>query len=91
MKSAGNWSRKRSSFCVRPSPLGERHRTAVVPAIDHFGHALHPRTFGERRIVGDRVDVRFVDSQIIDQFGLSALAWSQTSVPATPGLASNSS
>ncbi len=58
---------------VRISPLGERHRTAVIPAIDDFSDALHARTLGERRIVGDRIDVGFVDFQVFDEFRVSLL------------------
>src|SRR4051812_39937120 len=32
---------------VRIAPLGERHRAAVVPAVDDFGDTLHPRAGGE--------------------------------------------
>ncbi len=54
-------------------PLGERHGTRVVPAVDDVRHAAHPGAGGEGRIVGDLVDVRLVDLQIFRQIGLTSL------------------
>src|SRR6476660_4883495 len=43
------------------APLSERHRAAVVPAVDDFGHTAHLCAGGEGGVVGDRVDVRLMD------------------------------
>ena len=51
----------------RVAPLCKRHGAGVVPAVDDLGHPLHARPASERGIVGDRVDVRLVDSQVIHQ------------------------
>ena len=51
---------------LRIPPLGKRHRTAVIPAVDHFGDPLHARTVGKGRLICHRVDVWFVNSQVVD-------------------------
>ena len=75
MKSAGNWPLKLlvRAGLVRIAPLGERHRAGVEPAVDHFGHAAHPGARGLGRIVGDGVDVRLVDLQVVGQLGILPL------------------
>ncbi len=52
---------------MRIAPLGEGHRAAVEPAVDHVGHAAHPLARRLGRIVGHRVDIRLVDPQVLGQ------------------------
>ncbi len=96
MKSAGNcaWNcfAALAAVLAAVSPLGERHRAGVVPAVDHLRHAAHPRTFRERRVVGDRVDVRLVDVEIVGQVRASSPSLRpRLRCRVTPGLASSSS
>ncbi len=60
----------RRSFLPRISPLGERHRPAVEPAVDHVRHALHPPAGRIGRIVRDRVDIRLVDAEVVGKAGV---------------------
>ena len=55
------------------SPLCKGHRPAVVPAIDHFGDSHHASPWCIGGIVGHRVDVGFVDLEILGQFGVGRL------------------
>ena len=55
------------------SPLCKGHRPAVVPAIDHFGDSHHASPWCIGGIVGHRVDVGFVDLEILGQFGIGRL------------------
>ena len=59
---------ERLGIFVGVSPLRKGHGTAVVPAIDDFGDASHARAGFEWRVVMNGIDVRFVDTQVIDQF-----------------------
>ena len=57
MKSAGYVRSNVSTPGVRVAPLGERHRAAVVPAVDDLGHARGGRAAlraGQRDVVDER-------------------------------------
>ena len=71
---------------MRVAPLRERHRAAVVPAVDHFGHTCHPSTRFERRIVDDVVDVRFVDFEIVRKIGIGCFGLFPNFHPGDAGL-----
>lgn len=55
---------------VGVSPLSEGHCAAVVPAVDDFGDAGHTTERIEWGLVGDRIDVGFMDFEVFDEIGV---------------------
>src|SRR5947208_1792794 len=56
------------------SPLRERHRATVVPAVDDLGHAAHLSAGGEGGVVSDCIDIGLMDLQVVREARLGFLS-----------------